>query len=268
MAALAEIGVVLERFGQRLQSKEVPREPVTPYEHARRLWETVAPGRKLDPVESVFLHFSFAQSGVQPEGREQNIFTYLLGPYRSLFPELDIFTVSLSMSHESDDISFKLAVFAPPPSPQLNQDKPYPILVVRELPEQRDYDPRIPYNLLILADDQLCTGKLSRELVGFDQEAGLLWQGWEKWHEGSQGDIDWRRQFTSEALRLLTKIADTNRDYLSTFNREVQTHFRRQEKSISWWHRSWWDRLHPGAVWPESLELYHIRAELIGPSTF
>lgn len=255
MAVVEKIGVVLERVGQRLQLRETAKEPVTPYEHAERLWGTIAPGRKTDPVESAFFTFHYNETGIRAEGREQNIFAGLTRPYQSLFPELDIFTVSLSMGGKLDDVSFKATIFAPPPSPQFNHNRPYPILVVRELPQQRRGEDPTPYNLLVLVENELYTGRLDKELLGFDSKRGLLVQEFKDWHEEVKGDIEWRRLFTTETLRLFTKIVEPAKETIAHSNREIQAHFREKERAVSWWSRTWGDRLHPGAVRPEDLQL-------------
>lgn len=267
MPAVAEIGAVLERFGQRLQSRDVPREPITPYEHAKRLWEYTTSGRKTDSVETAFFRFQFVDdNGVNTKGREQNVFTNLLKPYRGLFPELDGFNVSLSVGDEIDDISFKLAVFAPEPSPKFNHDKPYPVFVVRELPRLRRSESTTPYNLLILGESELYSGKLDNELVGLNEQAEPVWQRFEEWHEEVRGSVRWRTLFTTEMLKLFTHIVEPSMDYLGKYNQEVLDHYKEREKAVSWWNRTSVHRLHPAAVWPEAMELYYSRVGLIGSS--
>ncbi|TSC66499.1 MAG: hypothetical protein CEO21_172 [Microgenomates group bacterium Gr01-1014_80] len=269
MSAIAEVGTVLEQFGKKLQVVNTPKEPVTPYEHAKKLWETLTSGRKIDSVEAAYLRFHYnSENGIRPENVEQNLLGYLLRPYRGLFPELETFTTSISIGDKDDDISFKLTVFAPPPSPQFNQNKGYPVLTIRELPEvQRGVgDHKIPYKMLILGEGDLYTGRLSQELVEFNFQSGPLWNGLEEWSDELRGDVEWRKRFTCEAIKYFTRIAEMNPDLLSEFNRGVQSHFRKQEKAVSWWSRTWGDRLHPGAVWPETLNLYYTRVGLIGHS--
>lgn len=263
MPAVAEIGAALRRVGQRLMSGEIRKEPVTPYEHAKKLLETLAPGREIDSVESVFLRVGFTTGvdDIGPKTIGQEAFLDLLQPHRSLFPELDAFDIALSMDHPEADVSFKLSIFAPPPSPQFNQEKPYPILVIRELPGEKGYpcDSPIPYNLSILGEDELYTGRLNRELVGFSQEEGLLWQGWNEWSDELRGDLEVRRQFTIEVIKLLTKLAEPHREELAEHNRSIQRYFKERERLVPWWNRSRLHGLHPAAVWPDDSELHIYR---------
>lgn len=160
----------MESLGRRLQTREVVGKEDSPYDNAQQLLRILAPVRRIDPLKSGFLEFSsfYDREGVKPENEEQKVFCNLLKPYRSLFPELDSFFVSLSLSNKSDDVSFKLTIFAPPPSPQFTHDKPYPVLTIRELPEQKYYGTRFPYNVVILGESKLYTGKLDQEFVGID----------------------------------------------------------------------------------------------------
>lgn len=212
------------------------------------------------------ISFEFGHAkGVSPETEGEWVFTKLLKPYRGLFSELDQFCASLSIYHEKAGISFKLVIFAPPPSPQFNQEWHYPILAIRELPEQRGYyNFPIPYNMLILSEGQLYTGRLDRQILGFQQGEGLFTQEFDNLLEEPQEDVNWRRQLAIETIKFLTRIhTETGSgEEIVQLNHERHLDFRRQEQSVPWWKRSWTDRLNPGAVWPEELELDMMRRNI------
>lgn len=263
MKIIERAGVAIAGFRQKLQVKEAPKEPVTPYAYAQRLWDTIDSHREIDPVESALFEFHFTEKGVKAENEEQDLFTRLMLPYRSLFPELGTFAVSLSIGQVTDNISFKVAVFASPPSPRFNQKEFYPVLAVRELPQQKGGDlfapGESPYNLLILAESDLYSGQLDQELLGLDQDHEPSWQAFKEWHEGLRGDVGWRRQFAIETLKYLTNIVEPARECVADYNKQLQAEFRRREKSVPWWDRTLWDRMHPGAVWPDDMVLFDTR---------
>lgn len=253
-----QLGITLERFGKGLQSREAERFENTPYGNAQRLWRVLAPDRKIDPLKSAFLQFSSTyDEGVKTQSKEQNVFCNLLNPYRSLFPELDGFFVSLSLSNKADDISFKLTVFAPPPSPQFTHDNPYTVLKILESPEQKRYEGgRIPYNVVILRESKLYTGKLDQEFVGIDsvKKEGIFKEH-KRWSDEPQGDPLWRRHFASETLKFLTSIAETGRRDTVNSNQKTQLAFKHHEQQVQWWKRGFSDIRQPGAVWPDNVNL-------------
>lgn len=267
MTALKErLGTTLERLGKGLQSREAEIFEDTPYGNAKRLWRVLAPERKIDPLKSAFLKFNsfYDGEGVKPENEEQTIFCNLLNPYRSLFPELDTFFVALSLSDKSDDISFKLTVFAPPLSQQVTNDSPYSILTILELPEQKRYGGgRIPYNVVILGESKngLYTGKLDQEFVGIDSEKEGIFKEHKKWSDEPEGDPAWRSHFASETLKFLTRIAETNREGVVSSNQDAQLDFKQHEKEVPWWRRIIADERErqPGAVWPNNTNLAMMR---------
>lgn len=263
MPALKEkLGITLERFGQGFQSRESERFENTPYGNAQMLWKALAPDRRIDQLKSAFLKFGAYNDGegVKPENEEQTVFCNLLNPYRSLFPEFDSFFVSLSLSDEADHISFILSVFAPPPSPKFNQDNPYAVLKILELPEQRRYEGSpIPYNVVILGESDLYIPRLNRELVGVSPEKEGIFKEHKKWSDEPKGDPEWRRHFVSETLKFLTKIAETDKEYVISSNRDAQLAFKHREQQVPWWSRSFPDKRQPGAVWPENVNLALMR---------
>jgi len=263
MVALKErLGRTLEGLGKGLQKKESERFEDTPYGNAQRLWRSLAPDRKIDPLKSAFLKFTSAYDGegVKPQNEEQTIFCNLLNPYRSLFPEWDSFLVSLSLSHPSDDVSFKLTVFAPPPSPEFNFDKPYSVLTILELPEQkRYYGNHVPYNVVILRESKLYTGKLDQEFVGLGPQKEGIFKELKQWHDEPQGDPGWRRNFASETLKFLTSIVGTNGECSIISNQDAQLAFKQREKEVPWWKKSWSDKRQLGAVYPDNTNLSVMR---------
>lgn len=244
----------------------LPKEPVTPYEHAKKLWRTIYPRKKPGSTKSVFMHFTQRRSepdsskpGVPIRSQEQRVFLNLTYPYWSLFPELDNFAASLSMSPKPEDISFKLTVFAPPPSPQLNKDKFYPILTIREIPAARNCDGEpTAYNLHILGagENNLYSGKLDCQLVGFDPQEGPRWEKFSDWHEGARGDIAWRQRFTCGVLKTLTAIAELNPKEAASYTQTTWASIEEQKKNLSWRRRIWVRSRDTGAIWPEDQTLY------------
>lgn len=234
-------------------------EQVTPYNYAKRLYATLAPDRKIDPKKSVYLGFRFDLSGIQAEGQKQRAFTSLLYPYRSLFSEHDIFTVSLSMDRPSSDISFKAEIWAAPPSPRFNHNKPYPIFAFHEIPQRGGGEYATPYNLLILREGERYSGKLDAELLDFDPAKGISVRRFTDWKEAAEGDVEWRKQFACGVLQLFTRIAELNREASVQYNQDQFLELDRQRRSMPWWKRFLQERVYPGAVLPESVALYIAR---------
>lgn len=269
MVALRErLGRTLEGLGKGLQTREAERFEDTPYGNAQRLWKVLAPERKIDPLKSAFLKFSSIydegyDEGVKTQSEEQNIFCNLLNPYRSLFPQFDGFFVSLSLSNKADDISFKLTVFAPPLSQQVTHDAPYSVLTILELPEQKYYGVRIPYNVVILGEskDGLYTGKLDQEFVGLDSEKAGIFKEHKKWSDEPEGDPLWRRHFASETLKFLTSIAERGKCTVSS-NQDAQLAFKQREQQVPWRKRSDSDKRQLGAVWPDNTNLAMMRISM------
>ena len=263
MTALKEqLGKTLERLGKGLQSREFERFEDTPYGNAQRLWRVLAPERKIDPLKSAFLQFNYSYDGegVRPQNEEQAIFSSLLKPYRSLFGEFDNFSVSLSLSHKADDISFMLTVFAPPMSQQITHANPYSVLKILELPEQKRYQGgHIPYNVLIFRESELYAGRLDQELVGIDAEKGGILKERMEWSDEPQGDALWRRRFASETLKFLTSIAETEKEDVANWNREAQVAFKEREQENPWLRRSLRDKRQAGAVFPDNSNLAMMR---------
>lgn len=261
MVALREhLGRTLEDLGKGLRTREAKKLEDTPYGNAQRLWNALAPERKTDPLKSAFLEFSSfdGEGGVRTQSEEQNIFCNLLNPYRSLFPQFDSFLVSLSLSNKADDISFRLTVFAPPPSPQFTQDNPYPVFTIMELPEQKRYGTRIPYNVLILGESKLYTGELDQEFVGLGPEKEGIFKEHKKWSDEPQGDPAWLSHFASETLKFLTNIAETDREGVVSFNQDAQLAHKQHKKEAPWWRRIIADERErqAGAVWPANTNLF------------
>lgn len=265
MVALRErLGRTLEDLGKGLQGRESERFEDNPYGNAQRLWRVLAPERKIDPLKSAFLKFSSTYNeGVKTQSEEQNVFCNLLNPYRSLFRELDSFFVSLSLSNKSDDVSFRLTVFAPPLSQQVTHDASYAVLTILELPEQKHYGVSIPYNVVILAEsrDGLYTGELDQEFVGLNPQKEGIFREHKQWSDELQGDPLWRSHFASETLKFLTSIAETDREGSVNWNREAQVAFKEREKEAPWWRKIVSDerKRQPGSIWPENTNLTMMR---------
>ena len=253
-----QLGVTLGRLGKGLQSREFEKFEDTPYGNAQRLWRVLAPERKIGHLKCAFLQFNspYDGEGVRPESEEQRIFFNLLNPYRSLFPELDNFLISLSLSYKSDDVSFRLTVFAPPKSQLITHDSPYPVLAIMELPEQKRHKGGTsPYNVVILTESELYTDRLDQEFVGLNSERERVFRKNYKWSDESQGDSLWRAQFASETLKFLTNIAETDREGVINCNQEAQLAFKHREKEVPWWRKRPSDKRQPGAVWPDNVNL-------------
>lgn len=261
MVAFRErLGRTIEDLGKGLQSRESERFEDTPYGNAQGLWRVLAPGREINPLKSAFLRLgAYHDEGVKTESEGQNIFSALLTPYIGLFPELDYFLVSLSLSGKSDDVSFKLTVFVPPQLQQSTHDSHYPVLMIRELPEQKLGGARIPYDMVIKVEGKFYTGALDKDFVGLGPKKEGIFKERRTWLDRPEGDIEWRRHFASETLKLLTKIAETGKEDVVNSNREKQGVFREREKKVSLFTRTFWDKRQPGAVWPDNINLSMMR---------
>lgn len=268
MVALRErLGRTLEGLGKGLRTGETKELDDTPYGNAQRLCGVLAPDRKINPRESAFLRFTPSyDEGVKTENLEQDVFCNLLQPYRSLFPEFDVFTVSLSLSSKFHGISFKMEVIATPWPQLFGHDKRRAILTIKELPEQKGSHTLFPYNMLIIGEGtkRLHTGILDQEFIGVNPEKEPVFTKYrrEELQPGlaPKGDPMWRRGFVNETLKHLIKIAEEGKPHVVEWNREQQVFLEKRKKKLSWWTRNIKDpRLQPGAIWPENLHLYIMR---------
>lgn len=255
-AITERLGITLERLGKSLQSdQEVSLKiPLQPKDAALELWQTIAPGRKPSAITSAFVRFIFWKDGVSPNNPEEEQFTQLLQPYTRLamIREVsDVFTASLSIrSNETADVSFKLTILSPSEFPY---GKPLPVLVARELPEQRYHKHTYPYNMLILGlgENVESAHGLNQRLTGFNSENGNF--DWEqlgdRWPDEVAGNIEWQKRLIISALQFLTRVANSAEpEEITIYDKKIQTLFRNREQKRGWWDRLWNERFQPGAV--------------------
>ncbi|MBI4039389.1 hypothetical protein HY388_01015 [Candidatus Daviesbacteria bacterium] len=244
MPAIAELreqlGARLEQLGKKLQEPEnQPKEesPLSLYDDALTLWRLVSPDKKPNSRNSIYIPFCFSErhrNGVGAKNTEQKVFFNLINRVRG-----DSFTAILSINPDRDaDVSFKLGIVALP-HPLLPHEIMQPILVIRELPEQT-YDRHThPSNLVILGEGKdFYPDKLRWELVGFDPDTGLIWEGWGKnWPEDPRGDMEWRKKFVREVFELLTRVVQQDEPIVRKMNLELNDAFGIRERQALGWLR-------------------------------
>jgi|GEM_PF-2609773 hypothetical protein len=238
MSAITEIGTALGRAASILQVRKIPKEPTTPYEHAEKLWQALAPNQEVHPQRTALFALEFQpdnrSGGVRPEEGEQELFVNLMRPYRNLLSDKEVFHVALSLAAKSSSVSFAATVYAPSLSFDPERYNPSPVLAIRELPATDFTD----YNLLILAEGSLYSGKLDRQLAEFDASKKTLTSvDFSEWQNTPIGDLEWRKRFAKDVFSFWTNIIETNREGAVRQNQRLQASFKEQERSIPLWRR-------------------------------
>ncbi|TSC87573.1 MAG: hypothetical protein G01um10147_551 [Microgenomates group bacterium Gr01-1014_7] len=184
-------------------------QPITP--QAVELWKAIASRRKPNREETAIYKFAFAREGIKPETPNQHAFLDCLRRYN--YPSVaggNPFEVTLSVNPDPADVSLLVSIWSPTP-PKLD----HPVLIFQEFPARDEYRPlQFPYNMIITGEgDSIYTEACRYELMGFDtDQKKLIWQesdDREDWLVRPIGDVEFRREFASEALALLTKVALT-----------------------------------------------------------
>jgi hypothetical protein len=229
------------------------KESVTPEiesiaDSALDLWRVVAPER--NPNEELahcFLPFVYNQEGIQPENLFQLQFINLIGRYWHI-PKLDQFWASLwvnpklvsGSSLKSDDLSFRLGIFSPPP-PQTPYAEYDLVLDIEEKPKKHNRFSWFtdPYRLYIFGEGEQIYHKngIHEQLVGIDKGSGKadwspLVNSEHPWIlDYNINNIEWRKRFVVEGLQLLTNIALTDSvDERAQFDSEVFEYFTKKQR--------------------------------------